>query len=88
MACNNSSRYIPLDPDFILNYFDNLPNDDSDSDFDGYVDDSASENEESPTDQLNSFPEKASTCSITSFPSTPPISATPSNSTTHTSIYT
>ena len=84
MACNNSSSYIPSDQEFLLNYFDHLPSDDSDSDFDGYVDDSASEDEESPTDQLTSFPDKTST----SFPSTPPISAPPSNSTTHTGMYT
>ena len=28
MACSNSSRYIPSDPEFIFNYFDNLPSDD------------------------------------------------------------
>ena len=73
MACKNTSRYIPSDLEFILNYFDHLPKDDSDSDFDGYIDDSASEDEESPTDHCNSFPNKTSTSfSITSVPSTPP----------------
>ena len=28
MACSISSRYIPSDPEFIFNYFDNLPSDD------------------------------------------------------------
>ena len=72
MACNNSSRDIPSDPEFILNYFDNLPSDESDSDFDGYVDDSASDDEESPTDHHHSLSNKTSTSSITSVPSAPP----------------
>ena len=55
-------RHISSNPEFILNYFDHLPSNDSDSDFDDYIDDSGREDEES----------------------TP----TPSNFTTHTSIYT
>ena len=42
MACSNSSRYISSDPEFILNNLDNLPSNDSDSDFDGYIDEFAS----------------------------------------------
>ena len=88
MACNNSSRYIPSDPEFILKYFDHLISDDSDSDFDDYVDDSASKDEQSPTDHSNSFPNKTSTSSITSLPNTPPNNpATPRNSPTHTGMY-
>ena len=75
MACNNHSKYISSDPEFILIYFDNLPSDDSDSDFNGYIDDSATEDEESTTDHGNSFPNKTSTSSITSVPSAPPNSA-------------
>ena len=40
MAANHS-QYLPLDTDFLLEYFDTLPGDDSGSEFDGYVDEDA-----------------------------------------------
>ena len=52
MACSNHSRYISSDPEFILNYFDHLSSYDSDSDFN---DDTANEDEASPTDHSNSL---------------------------------
>ena len=58
MACNNHLRCILSNPKFILNYFDRLPSNDTDSDFNGYIDDSASKDEESSTDHSNSFPNK------------------------------
>ena len=33
------SRFLPSDPNFLLNYLEGLPSDESDSEFDGYVDD-------------------------------------------------
>ena len=33
------SRFLPSDPNFLLNYLEGLPSDDSESDFDGYIDD-------------------------------------------------
>ena len=87
MACNNHSRYISSNADIILNYFDHPPSNDSNCDFDGYIDDSASEDKEPPTDHANSFPIKTSTASITSVPNPPPNSATHSNFTTHTGMY-
>ena len=59
MACSNSSRKILSHPEFILNYFDHLPRDDSDSD--GY-----SEDEDFPTDHSNSLPNQSSASSFTS----------------------
>ena len=86
MACTNSSRYIPSNPEF-FNYFDNLLSDDLRVTrwLHRRI---INENEHSPTDHNNSFPNQTSTSSFNSAPSTPPNSATPSNFTTHTIIYT
>ena len=43
MACSNSLRYIyHLIQSLFFNYLDNLPSNDSDSDFDSYIDEFAS----------------------------------------------
>ena len=88
MAYSNNSRYIPSNPESILNYFDHIASDDSDSDFDGYIEESASKDEESPTDHSNSLPNQISNSSFTSFHRAPPKSVTPSNFITHIIIYT
>ena len=45
MVCSNRSKYIPSELEFILNYFDHLPSNDSDWDFNGYINKSPSEDE-------------------------------------------
>ena len=65
MTCSNHSRYISSDPEFILNYFDYLSSDDSDSDFN---DDTASEDKASPTDHSNRLQIKPVLLPLLQFP--------------------
>ena len=43
------SRMLPSDPDYLLQYFDALPSDDSEDDFDGYLSDDVEPEAEPPT---------------------------------------
>ena len=49
------SRFLPSNPNFLLNYLEGLPSDDSDSDFDGYIDEIVHVNDDQSGDDLN-FP--------------------------------
>ena len=35
---NSTSQHLPADPKFLLEYMDSIPSEDSDDEFDGYVD--------------------------------------------------
>ena len=60
-----------------LKYFDHLPSDYFDSNFDGYLDEPRSVDEHSPAYHSNSLPNQTSNSSFTSAPSAPPNLATP-----------
>ena len=38
MNSQTGSKLLPSDPEYLLKYFDTLPSDDSDEDFEGYID--------------------------------------------------
>ena len=45
MEAIHSSRYLPSNPEFLLEYFDAVPSDKSDDDFDGYVHDTINDDD-------------------------------------------
>ena len=64
MEAAPSSRYLPSSPEFLLEYFDGIPRDDSDDYFDGYV----SEQDNIIYDQEASFHITSSGTLFTSSP--------------------
>ena len=52
---NRRNERLPADPEFLLEYMDGIPNEDSDDDFDGYVDNPVILNDEEATSSFQSY---------------------------------